>query len=793
MRRSVRPGGTVLLLLLIIAVAVTVVCAVAAAPVVAAPTEPTLVGSALQDAIDAAGPSGLDGYFNTVLKGTTISQVAVKILAVADGQNQNDGSPLILFQITDPTVLAQGGLAEGMSGSPLRVGSAAAPNNDIDPLVGAVSYGDIFATTGYGFATPIDLMSSIEDNYPVTVGAHAGAHALASPLLKAAGPVLPKTRALALARPLKTSAGTFDKFIVARNHAAASALHPAAGTAVFVPLSAVEIGGVPKNSRAFKELSAQLAKHGIDVIPAGGGAGAGDPPTPTPLVGGASVAAVLAHGYFWAAFVGTVTYSHDISPTDSNQVVVAFGHPADYDGPSGMEMANASVSGIWASSYMPYKLVSLGAIRGLITQDRGYGIAGVTTDDTPSEVAVNATAKVGAKDAVGDATYLPTWVAGNVDWGSYLISDACYFPIFKATDAYSFPGFATTDTVVKVADENGTPITPAAELKNVWDDIYDVGYYATWDVMDMVDYLTSNPNGTAPGSITEVDFSAVLSPAQRSTEMLDFSIPGGLVIGDNLVRTVVRDYGEKGTHELDVHLNIPAKSQLTGDVEVAGSAWGYYYDMYYDDYSDYSVSVNHGVRHSSIIPIPGIPTIADSESLQDLVNDVNAWPVNDTLDVAFTADVNNPEIVPIGPDGLPTNIHTSSTPVTDGVTPWYVEGDVDKYTPQMVLMALPRVVVRGHVVRLVGYLGAEDSNGTTVALFKGAATKPFATVPVKVNSHGNAVFSLKVKVKANTTFRAVWDGSENYIGARTSCKVHVVRHKAATGATSGSGAGHPAG
>ena len=774
MRRSVRPGGTGVLLLLIVAVAMTVVCAVAAAPAVAAPTEPTLTTDALQTLI-GTHPAGLDGYFNTVLQGTKISQVAVKILAVADGQNPNDGSPLILFQITDPTVLAEGGLAEGMSGSPLRVGSAAAPNNDTDALVGAVSYGDIFTTNGLGFATPIDLMSSIETNYPVTVGAHASAHAASSPLLKAAGPVLPKTRTFALARPVKTAAGTFGKFIVARNHAAASALHPAAGTAVFVPLSAVEVGGVPTGSRAYKELSAQLAKRGIDIIPAGGGVGGGVGDPPTPPVAGGSVAAVLAHGYFWAAFVGTVTYTHDISPTDTNQVVVAFGHPADYDGASGLEMANATVSGIWSTSYVPYKLVSLGAVCGVITQDRLYGIAGVTTDDTPSEVPVNATAKVGSGAVIGDPTYIPTWVADNSNWGSSLISDACYFPVFKATDANQFPGFATTDTVVKVADENGTPITPSAELKNVWDDMYDVGYYSTYDASDMVDYLTSTPNGTAPGTVTEVDFSTVISATHRSTEMLDFSIPGGLRIGDNVVRTVLRDYGEVGTHEVDVTLNVPAKSQLTGDVEVAGSADGFGYDDYYD-MSDYSVT--HGARHPMFAPVPGVPTIPDSESLQDLVNDVNAWPLNDTLDVAFTADVNNPDTVPIGPDGLPINIHTSSTTVTAGTTPWYVGGDLDKYTSQMVLRPQSRVVARGHTVRLLGFLDAEDSNGTTVAIFKGAATKPFANAKVHVDSRGNATFSTKVKLgTATTTFRAVWDGSESYIGSRASCKVLVVRHK----------------
>ena len=770
MHRSVRPGGVRVLLLLIVAVAVTIACAVAAAPAVAAPTEPTLSTDALQAQIDAAGAGGLDGYFNTVLQGSTISQVAVKILAVADGQNPIDGSPLILFQITDPTVLALGGLAEGMSGSPLKVGDAAHPDADDNALVGAVSYGDIFTTQGYGLATPIDSMSSIEDNYTVDPAA-TGAHpSTAAPLLKAAGPVLPKTRAVALAQPIKTSAGTFHTFVLARSQKIAHALHPVAGTAVFAPLSAVEVGGLPAGSRALKTLTAQLAKRGVDVIPTGGGAGAGADFSAN-FDGGASVAAVLAHGYFWAAFVGTVTYSH--VDDQGNTVVVAFGHPADYDGATGMDLANALVSGIWSSSYDSYKLVSLGAIRGLVTQDRLYGIAGVVTTDPPVDVPVNASAQLGAGAPLDSTTEIPVWVADNLNYGSELISDACYFPVFKATDAFEFPGFATTDTKVTMADANG-PITPVAELKNVWDDMYDVGYYTTYDAMDMIDYLTSNPNGTAPGSVAQVDFSAVVTPTHRTGEMLDFSIPGGLKIGDNTVRTVVRDYGEVGTHEVDVTLNVPAKTQLTGDVEVAGSAWGYYYDDYY--YDDYSDAVTHAGRAPALVP--GVPTIPPSESLTDLIADVNAWPVNDTLDVAFTADVNNSNTVPIGPDGMPANVHTSSTTLTDAIGPLYAEGDLDKYTSDMMLIPMSRVVVRGHSVKLFGMLDAEDSNGTRVSFYKGSATKPFASAPVRVNRRGQALFGLTVKLgTSTTTFRAVWDGSEEYIGSRAACKVLVVRHK----------------
>jgi len=46
-----------------------------------------------------------------------------------------------------------------------------------------------------------------------------------------------------------------------------------------------------------------------------------------------------------------------------------------------------------------------------------------------------------------------------------------------------------------------------------------------------------------------------------------------------------------------------------------------------------------------MLSVPRHPDDRRFASLQDLVNDVNAWPLNDTLEVAFTADVNNPNAV----------------------------------------------------------------------------------------------------------------------------------------------------
>ena len=300
MHRHTRLGDVRAPLILLLMLAALGAWLLAAAGPAAAigPSEPTMSLTDLQTAISSAGSGGLDGYFKTVLQGDTISIVSVQILAVADGQNATDGSTMILFQITDPTVLAEGGVAEGMSGSPLFVGDSTDPQAS-DPLVGAVSQGDVYTEQGLGLATPIAYMESIEQDYQVTVPVGVRARAasvLGLPAaLEAAGPVLPKTRTAATEHAVRTNAGPLHSFVMARSLAVARKLHRKAGTAVFVPLSTLEVGGLPASSPAFERLAAAFAKRGVDVQAAGVGQG-DDPSFSTPLVEGASVAAVYASG-----------------------------------------------------------------------------------------------------------------------------------------------------------------------------------------------------------------------------------------------------------------------------------------------------------------------------------------------------------------------------------------------------------------------------------------------------------------------------------------------------------------
>ena len=758
MHRHTRLGDVRAPLILLLMLAALGAWLLAAAGPAAAigPSEPTMSLTDLQTAISSAGSGGLDGYFKTVLQGDTISIVSVQILAVADGQNATDGSTMILFQITDPTVLAEGGVAEGMSGSPLFVGDSTDPQAS-DPLVGAVSQGDVYTEQGLGLATPIAYMESIEQDYQVTVPVGVRARAasvLGLPAaLEAAGPVLPKTRTAATEHAVRTNAGPLHSFVMARSLAVARKLHRKAGTAVFVPLSTLEVGGLPASSPAFERLAAAFAKRGVDVQAAGVGQG-DDPSFSTPLVEGASVAAVYASGAVWDAFIGTVTY---VDTADS--VVLAFGHPADYDGPVALDMANAWVSGIWSDSYVPYKLASLGAVQGVITQDRAYGIAG-QIGPTNTEVPVNASAAIGTNTPTAFQTLVPQWVADNPNYGDMIVSEACYWAVYEVTDALTYPGHATMDSQVTVNDSLVPGQTFTADLPNVFDDPVDVGGYAGTDAATMLDTLLSNPGGTAPATADSVTFSADLTPAHATMQILDFSVPGGFKHGANTVRVITRAYGETTTREEDLTLNVPADVETSGTVTV------------YD-----SNGMNGGSGFNDALPLvaPRLGSnVTPATTLSDLVNEVDATLLNDSLNVTFVADVPNQFVVPTGPDGQPENFITSSEAVTDGGTAWYVQGNLTKQTASMQLYASPSATKPGHTVTLFGVFDAEDANGTTVTIYRGTSTTPYATVPVVVTPDGMAQFVVRAKVLSkNTKFTAVWGGSDSYIGATASRTVKV--------------------
>jgi len=101
--------------------------------------------------LEAVAP-GLRGTGKTVVRGTEIETFEVEFLGVV--RDAGPAGDLILVRVSGDTIERTGGIAAGMSGSPVYVG---------DQLVGAISYGYALADHRIGFVTPIgDMLDVLE-------------------------------------------------------------------------------------------------------------------------------------------------------------------------------------------------------------------------------------------------------------------------------------------------------------------------------------------------------------------------------------------------------------------------------------------------------------------------------------------------------------------------------------------------------------------------------------------------------------------------------------------------------
>ncbi len=90
---------------------------------------------------------GMTGYAKTVVHGTTIDTFPVEILGVM--KNSGPSGDLVLAKFSGPLIEETGGIAQGMSGSPVYINGK---------LLGAVAYGWSFTNSRVGMITPINDM-----------------------------------------------------------------------------------------------------------------------------------------------------------------------------------------------------------------------------------------------------------------------------------------------------------------------------------------------------------------------------------------------------------------------------------------------------------------------------------------------------------------------------------------------------------------------------------------------------------------------------------------------------------
>lgn len=599
----------------------------------AGPPDPTLSLDELRTRLESGTP--VVGYMKTTMKGYAVEEIPLTV----EGLVEDSWGTLILFEATGEAIERIGGIALGMSGSPVYVS-----DGGVFKLVGAVSYGDSFTLGGMGMATPIEYMSAIQDTH-VSVGK-------------------PKVGTYRLAQPLETENGRVASVVIARNAKAAARVDAAAGQTVMAPLALMEIGGLRPQSRAFKELAAQLERSGLNVRAASGsGAWTGDPAPP--LVAGSPCVVMFSTGGVWFGGAGTVTYV-------DGDTALMFGHPAWWVGSTEASLNAGYVAGVWPSALAPYKLIAPRDAKGAVTQDRYWGVLGLLGQQPDMfPVRTHAVYPAEGREAT-DSSSVSQWFVTQpsyYDIPAYVATSA----LTAANDAESYPGSAQTTTTVRVSDGTGSY---TIERDNLWDTGDDVAWEATWDVDTIMAALTANPDGVLHPRVESIDLEASVLPTRKSARFADVVLPNGLRTGENQIIVKCYPYGSSEVEEIPGTLTLPKGMSTSGWISVVPGSWGSWYDDFDYDYE-------------------GQADLDPPKTLAEVVDELNSSVANNDLLVAFE------------PRGARSPSDVAEARIS---TPYVFRGEFYRSTARVTVRASRSTVPFEGSVSLAGFvLGVQDN------------------------------------------------------------------------------------
>jgi hypothetical protein len=570
-------GAGVLLLLLLMLL-------VLAAPAFAGPPDATLDLSELRTELES-GP--LSGHLKTAMAGYTVEEIPLTVHALIE----DAWGSLILFEATGPQIDRIGGIALGMSGSPVYV-----DHEGVMKLIGAVSYGDSFTLGGMGLATPIEYMSDLQATYAPEPDFLAEPAAIAG--------------SYELEEPVVTGQGPLSNVLIAPSAAAGERLEAADGVSIMAPLALVQIGGLRPQSFAYKALAATLEKTGLTVRPASGSGAWEGAPAP-PLEAGSPCVAMFSTGTVWFGGAGTVTYV-------DGDTALLFGHPLWWVGPTQAALHAGYVSAVWPSSWTPYKLIAPRDEKGTVVEDRYWGVV-ARLGQEPDMAPVTTHALYPDEGIeVTDRSSVSRWLLTQ----PYYFQAATYVTMYALTaanDIEYYPGSAETTTRIEVSDETGSY---TVERDNLWDTPDDVAIEASMDVHSLLQALANDEDGVLRPRIESIDLDATISPQRRSARIAGVLLPKGLMTGDNQIVVQYYRYGSSVIQQIEGTLTLPKGVSSSGVIWVTPASWsGWYWDeWYWDDWDEYDFD--------------GSPP----QTLAELVDELNASPPNSDLHVTFEPD-----------------------------------------------------------------------------------------------------------------------------------------------------------
>ncbi len=282
---------------------------------------------------------GMTGIAKTVVSGTKIEEFNVEVLGVMKGKGPS--GDLILVKTSGSVIDRTGGIAEGMSGSPVYIQGK---------LVGAIAYGWPNADHRVGMVTPIGDMIKTFDFNPTTP---TEPELIKEPEADNAAEAPDQTGKGSDDGPEEAEPGVVLKKASDKK------------TRFFAPLNTpLMVSGY--SAAALDRLTSDLAP--LHLVPFS----VGDAPSGTnygPIEPGSAIGVQLVRGDVSIGALGTVTY------VDGNNVL-AFGHPFLKRGTVNYFATNAYIFTTVIGQESSFKVGTTGDLVGTITQDRGAGISG---------------------------------------------------------------------------------------------------------------------------------------------------------------------------------------------------------------------------------------------------------------------------------------------------------------------------------------------------------------------------------------------------------------------------------
>ncbi|MCS7239800.1 MAG: hypothetical protein NZ651_00900 [Candidatus Bipolaricaulota bacterium] len=466
---------------------------------------------------------GMTGYGLTVVRGAEISRFEVEVVDVLDEPGERND--FIVVRVYGDAVARSGGIAQGMSGSPVYLG---------EKLAGALSRAATWALDRerpLGLVTPIESMLKLltevkKEEIPVPEDRNLRAFGISRVILADAPPAEVPADALVtwpISVPLVASGLSARTLRLLQEGVDLTRWpHP------LLELVPDWRGKLP----GFSELGFTR----ILAAPAGSGQQSLE------FQPGAPVGVALSLGDLTVGALGTITLVEDES-------ILAFGHPFLYTGPCQYFLTGAAVLDTVAAMDVSYKFGTITDLRGGVFVDRWAGIAG-RTDRRPLPITTEITV---TGEAQGKFT---TQLVDEPRLSPLLFYVAGVEALDGALDRIG-PGTVRVKYTI-----SGRGLPRPFSRENVFLSTSDIAIYAPWEAALVLDVLAYNEFRNP--LLTAVKLEATVDPGFNALEIVDLVTDrSSYRPGDTIQFTVEVRYwrGETKTFEgsirIPVDLNTP--------------------------------------------------------------------------------------------------------------------------------------------------------------------------------------------------------------------------------------------